>query len=275
MNPIERAGLKNHTGHKAFTLIELLVVIAIIAILGAMLLPTLSRTKEIATGASCSSNMKNIVTAWVMYADENKGKLVGYLPGGGFWPGPRPAPGSGGSATERAMREVQEGLRQGPLFPYCPSVEAYHCPGDLRTRRGSPSRGWAYDSYSLAGGMNGGGWGGAQAVKKSAQITRPSDRYVFVEEADSRGYNLGGWVLNPITHTWVDPMAIWHNGKSTLSFADGHVEVHKWLEDTTIAAAEAAHEARATPFYWSKSNPDRDFEYMEPRFMYLGAPEWE
>ncbi|MBR7106972.1 MAG: DUF1559 domain-containing protein [Lentisphaeria bacterium] len=58
--------------HAHFTLIELLVVIAIIAILAAILLPALQSARERGKTTGCISNMKNVVTALNMYADNNK-----------------------------------------------------------------------------------------------------------------------------------------------------------------------------------------------------------
>ena len=59
-----------------FTLVELLVVIGIIAVLIAMLLPALNKAKKAAKQAQCASNMKQIATAIIMYANDNKGKLL-------------------------------------------------------------------------------------------------------------------------------------------------------------------------------------------------------
>ena len=61
---------------RAFTLIELLVVIAIIAILMAILLPSLNRAREQGKRAACENNHKQLMLSWSLYADDNRDRIV-------------------------------------------------------------------------------------------------------------------------------------------------------------------------------------------------------
>ena len=67
---------------RGFTLIELLVVIAIIALLLAVLMPSLQRVKKMAQATVCSSNVKQWGLIFRLYADDNEGKLTQSITGG-------------------------------------------------------------------------------------------------------------------------------------------------------------------------------------------------
>jgi prepilin-type N-terminal cleavage/methylation domain-containing protein len=243
---------------KAFTLIELLVVIAIIAILAAMLLPALAKAKLRAQSATSLSNQKQLATAWVMYASDSQDRIVNFdtaTNGTGDIPWRYQVPTAtmnfapGTSLQDKEMQILQEGYKEGALYQYAPNVNVLHSPGDARSKYPvvpnptAPPGSYAYGSYSGAGGLNGIVYSPDSPLFKQSAVTHPSERFLWVEENDPRGENESSWAMHPGTapnfsdSSFVDSVAAWYGRTSTFSWADGHSESHKWLDQPTITYA--------------------------------------
>jgi len=275
-------------GNKAlqgFTLIELLVVIAIIAILASLLLPSLAKGKLKATSATCRSNQKQLMMAMLMYGHDNNDSILPTryrgeegqtdLYAGGFWKGPIPDI-TTGITVEEATRRSVVGIKSSPLFRYCNAVGVYACPGDIRFKNLLPGKGWAYGSYSKTEymyGLEDPAWQ-VKSYHKYSLVKAPADGFVFIEEADPRNYNLGTWVMYVTPPGWVDGFAIFHGNVTTLAFADGHVDSHKWLEPSTIAAATAFGRGDSSAFFWSAGNAaqNRDLHWTYDHYRH---PDWK
>ncbi len=125
----------------AFTLIELLVVIAIIAILAAMLLPSLTKSKTKAQGIACMNNMRQLTLAWIQYSHDSLDRIT-FASAGSVGGAPDPSTDPYVWVTglidfnpaNRSNWDINADLVRSPLWPYCgKSAGIWKCPADHST----------------------------------------------------------------------------------------------------------------------------------------------
>jgi len=232
---------------RGFTLIELLVVIAIIAILAGMLLPALSKAKTKAHGIACMNNQKQLALAWLIYAHDFNDNIVwndltsdgsGWVRGVLDYNSSNPHNTNVAGLTDRNYAK---------LAPYTGSPGIYKCPADRSyvTIRGT--RHPRVRSLSMSQAMNSRDDWLSYLTRKKYQVFRKlgdlqrmgaSKAYVFIDEhPDSINFGDLAVAMNdglpPQRIYIIDYPASTHAGAGGLSFADGHAEIHKWVDPRT------------------------------------------
>lgn len=254
------AATNRHGPDGAFTLVELLVVIAVIAILAALLLPALSAAEKKAQGIQCLGNLRQIMLGMKMYTSEGNGLYPINLPQNldsdvtNNWVAGRM---DYDVPDENTNAAVLLDSRYSQLAPYVKDAAVYRCPADhsaqFPNQQGTPR----VRSYSMSGAigckdMTGASryWPGMalqtfpppapadhwMVYAKENQIVRglgPADVWVLVDEhPDSINDAVFGSVMaspgDESTWVWDDVPSKAHNNACAFTFADGHVEMHRW-----------------------------------------------
>ncbi|GMV97850.1 MAG: type II secretion system protein [Phycisphaerae bacterium] len=208
---------------RAFTLIELLVVVAIIALLVAILIPSLAKARDLTRRVACASNVRQVMVAANMYANSAH-------PRGEYIP-EQPVPG-----------DDSDNLRS--LYPrYFKQLDVAVCPNtknmvrtdlDLRYNARSAQdssgghsfeiRNWMWRGYTFQGKkiepdyvLQGGTWVERDPIKSTKNVERPAQVLLMTDADDVPSPNTYNEINN-----WPDPQN--NHGKAgvNVGYCDGH-----------------------------------------------------
>ena len=259
--PVRRRAVENRVA-AAFTLVELLVVFCVLALLAATLVPTLAGSRVGSQTFRCLNNNRQLATAWRMYADDSSDRVVYSSIGDSTMMNPYNLMAWTGtqldfSPSNTGNWDTNVDIVKRPLWPYsgkdasiyrCPSDHSYVAVGGVpKPRVRSFSMNLFTGGFAPVAG-SGGGWGtdGGFAptfriFSKTTDLTTPGPARTFVfmdmrsEEINYGNFltDMAGYPNIPAQFGFYDFPGIVHNLGASVSFADGRVEIRRWVDPRT------------------------------------------
>ncbi len=239
------------------------MVIAVIAILLAILIPSLRAVREQAQRTVCLSNLRQLTTAWIAYADQHDGKLVRGSAFSLIRSGTRELSGWAGRAflypKDRAY--ILAHPDKGPLWRDIQDIDVYCCPrgreghaltyATVVSANGSGAEGTSVPDTHYNQDLTSVGVRVGRTVLKLSRMTDigspgPAQRAVFVDQGQTP--TSSDFYVEYLYPKWTfhSPPPLRHGNGMTLSFADGHAEYWKWKGRETVKMPRELFPTRGT-----------------------------
>lgn len=235
---------------KGFALVELLVVIGIVGVLAGLLLPGLQRAKGKAKTIGCINNEKQLATAWMLYATDNSDKLpANGIPIRVTVPNIKWVQGAFIFAEDATNSDWILSPKWALFAKYITKIDTYVCPNDPPTVSYMSNDYPRLRSYAMNNYI---GWEGFlddsldfnnyKVFRKTTDIESPSEIFLIQDVYHKS-------ICWPYFGTYMNKESFFnfpstaHDRAGIVSFADTHIESHRWKDQRTIRAESPNYHA--------------------------------